>query len=206
MALDAFEEAARRNGPRDRRHRVEHLEVPDPSDIPRFGALGVIASTQAIFATPDKTTLQNYVPLLGPAREPHAMPFKALDDAGAMQAFGSDYPVFPIDPLLGTWIAVTRTNPDGTPAGGWLPQHRISLDAALRHYTAGSAYSAFREQELGILRAGMLADFVVLSHEIFGVEPTALLTSKPVLTVMGGRETYRAPTTPVGSATPPAPR
>ncbi len=206
MALDAFEEAARRNGPRDRRHRVEHLEVPDPSDIPRFGALGVIASTQAIFATPDKTTLQNYVPLLGPAREPHAMPFKALDDAGAMQAFGSDYPVFPIDPLLGTWIAVTRTNPDGTPAGGWLPQHRLSLDAALRHYTAGSAYSAFREQELGILRAGMLADFVVLSHEIFGVEPTALLTSKPVLTVMGGRETYRAPTTPVGSATPPAPR
>ncbi|HEX4936383.1 MAG TPA: amidohydrolase [Gemmatimonadaceae bacterium] len=192
MALDAFEAAATRNGARDRRHRVEHLEVPDPADIPRFAQLGVIASTQAIFATPDKTTMENYVPMLGPARERHAMPFKALDDAGARQAFGSDYPVFPIDPVLGTWIAVTRQNPDGTPAGGWQPQHRIPLEAALRHYTAGSAYAAFREGELGVLRAGMLADFVVLSDEIIGVEPTALLKTKPVLTVMGGRETYRA--------------
>ncbi|MCC6931000.1 MAG: amidohydrolase [Gemmatimonadaceae bacterium] len=192
MALDAFEVAARRNGARDHRHRIEHLEVPDPSDIPRFGRLGVIASTQAIFATPDKTTLENYVPLLGPARAQHAMPFKDLDDAGTRQAFGSDYPVFPMDPLLGTWIAVTRQNPDGTPAGGWFPEHRLTLEAALRHYTAGSAYAAFREQDIGVLREGMLADFVVLSEEIIGVAPTALLRTRPVLTVMGGRDTYRA--------------
>jgi predicted amidohydrolase YtcJ len=191
MALDAFGEVARRNGARDRRPRVEHLEVPDPSDLPRFAELGVIASTQAIFATPDKTTLENYVPMLGPARSANAMPFKALDDAGARQAFGSDYPVFPMDPLLGTWTAVTRQLPDGTPAGGWHPQHRISVEAALRHYTAGSAYAAFREHELGVLRAGMLADFVVLSEEILGVEPQALLRARPVLTVMGGRVTYR---------------
>ncbi len=192
MALDAYEAVGKRNPPRDRRHRVEHLEVPDPSDIPRFATLGIIPSTQAIFATPDKTTLENYVPMLGPERAQHAQPFKDLDDAGAMQAFGSDYPVFPMDPLLGTWIAVTRQNPDGTPAGGWYPEHRISLEAALRHYTYGSAYAAFREQELGTLKEGMLADFVVLSDEIFGVAPTALLKTKPVLTVMGGRDTYRA--------------
>jgi predicted amidohydrolase YtcJ len=96
-----------------------------------------------------------------------------------------------MDPLLGTWTAVTRQLPDGTPPGGWHPQHRISVEAALRHYTAGSAYAAFRDDELGVLREGMLADFVVLSEEILGVEPRALLRARPVLTVMGGRVTYR---------------
>ena len=193
MALDAFEATARRNGPRDRRGRIEHLEVPHPDDIPRFARLGVIASTQAIFAMPDATALTNYAPLLGPERAARAMPFRALDAAGARQAFGSDYPVFPVDPLLGVWYAVTREMPDGTPAGGWFPQHRIGIEAALRHYTQGSAYAAFREDELGMLRVGMYADLVVLSEEIIGVAPPALLRAKPVLTVMGGRETYRAP-------------
>ena len=198
MALDAFAEVARRNGPRDRRTRIEHLEVPDPADIPRFAQLGVIASTQAVFASPDKTTLENYVPLLGPARAAHAMPFKALDDAGATQAFGSDYPVFPMDPLYGTWIAVTRQMPDGTPAGGWFPAQRLSVAAALRHYTWGSAYAAFREGELGTLRPGMLADLVVLSEDILGDDPRALLRTRPVLTVMGGRVTHRAEGATIG--------
>lgn len=192
MSLDAFGAAAARNGARDRRHRVEHLEVPDPADIPRFAQLGVIASSQAIFAGPDETTLTNYAPLLGPVRASHAMPFRALDDAGAVQAFGSDYPVFSMDPMLGIHIAVTRQMPDGTPPGGWFPEHRIGLEAALRHYTRDAAYAAFREQELGVLAPGMLADFVVLSEEIIGVEAAALLRTKPVLTVMGGRVTFRA--------------
>jgi len=152
----------------------------------------VIASSQAIFATPDATTLTNYAPILGPERSARAMPFKALDDAGAVQAFGSDYPVFPMDPLLGIHVAVTRELPDGTPEGGWYPEHRIGVEAALRHYTRDAAYAAFREQELGVLAPGMLADFVVLSEEILGVAPAALLRAKPVLTVMGGRDTYRA--------------
>jgi predicted amidohydrolase YtcJ len=200
MALDAYEETARRNGPRDRRHRVEHLEVPHPDDLPRFAALGVIASTQAIFATPDATTMQNYVPMLGPERAARAIGFKALDDAGARQAFGSDYPVFSMDPLLGMWMAVTRQMPDGTPPGGWQPQHRISVETAIAHYTRGSAYAAFRERELGTLAPGMLADLVVLSEDIVGSDPRALLRAKPVLTIMGGRETYRA-----GSASGAAP-
>jgi predicted amidohydrolase YtcJ len=200
MALEAFEataatastSAAAPRGARDtRRHRVEHLEVPDPADIPRFARLGVIASTQAIFALPDATTIENYAPMLGPERSARAMPFKALDDAGAIQAFGSDYPVFPMDPLLGIYVAVTRQTPEGSPAGGWFPEQRIGVERALRHYTWGSAYAAFREQEVGTLAQGMLADLVVLSEEIVGVEPAALLRSKPVLTIVGGREVFR---------------
>lgn len=192
MALDAFEYAARTNGTVGRRHRVEHVEVPHPDDLPRFAELGVVASTQAIFPTPDATTLNNYVPLLGPERAARAMPYRALDDAGAVQAFGSDYPVFPIDPLLGIYTAVTRQLPDGTPQGGWHPEHRISVEAALRHYTWGSAWAAFREDELGVLAPGMLADFVVLSEDILQGPPTRLLEARVLLTVMGGRDRWRA--------------
>jgi len=192
MALDAFESVAIRAPARDRRGRVEHIEVPDLADIPRFGRLGVIASTQAIFASPDPTSLENYAPMLGPVRASHAMPFDAFDATGAMQAFGSDYPVFPMDPILGVYTAVSRQMPDGTPSGGWYPEHRITTEAALRHYTAGSAYAAFRENEIGVLRPGMLADLVVLSSMIVGVTPDKILTARPVLTIVGGRDTYRA--------------
>lgn len=193
LALDAFDSLAARNGPRDRRGRVEHLEVPHPEDLPRFKRLGVIASTQAIFAMPGPTSMQNYVPLLGPVRERRAMPFKALDDAGAIQAFGSDYPVFPMDPLLGIYTAVTRQLADGTPRGGWVPEQRISVERALHFYTWGSAYAAYREHELGVLAPGYYADLVVLSEDILVPDPQALLRAKPVLTMLGGRAVHRAP-------------
>jgi len=133
----------------------------------------------------------NYAVLLGPVRAERAMPFRALDAAGAIQAFGSDYPVFPMDPLLGIWTAVTRQLPDGTPAGGAQPHSRIGVEAAVRHYTRDAAYAAFREREIGVLRPGMLADLVVLSEPIIGTDPAAILRARPVLTVMGGRDTYR---------------
>lgn len=192
MTLDAFENAAAVNGPRDRRHRIEHIEVPSISDLPRFRKLGVIASTQPIFALPDANTLQNYAPLLGPARASHSNAFKLFDVAGAVQAFGSDYPVYPMDPLLGIYTAATRQTPQGRPPGGWYPENRISVEAALRHYTRDAAYASFEEQDKGTLSAGSLADFVVLSEDILALAPEQLLKAKVLLTVMGGRETHRA--------------
>jgi predicted amidohydrolase YtcJ len=192
MSLDAFEHAANVNGPRDRRHRIEHIEVPSISDLPRFRKLGVIASTQPIFALPDANALQNYAPLLGPARASHANAFKLFDVAGAVQAFGSDYPVYPMDPLLGIYTAATRQTPQGRPPGGWYPENRISVEAALRHYTRDAAYASFEEQDKGTLSAGKFADFVVLSEDILALAPEQLLKTRVLLTVMGGRETHRA--------------
>lgn len=190
MALDAYALAQKKNGRRDSRHRVEHIEVPHPSDLPRFKQLGVIASTQAIFATPDVTTLTNYAPLLGPKRSALANNFRQFDDAGARQAFGSDYPVFPMDVIRGIYTAVTRMTPEGTPKGGWYPAGRITVEAALRHYTRDAAYAGFMENDAGMLRAGMLADFVVLSDDLLSVPPAELLRVKVLRTVVGGRESY----------------
>jgi predicted amidohydrolase YtcJ len=192
-ALDAYAYAARVNRSQGRRHRVEHIEVPALADLPRFKQLGVIASTQAIFATPDQTTLQNYAPLLGVERSSRANAFRKFDDAGAIQAFGSDYPVFPMDVLLGIYTAVTRQTPQGTPKGGWYPENRINIEAALRHYTRDAAYAAFMEKETGTLETGKFADFVVLSADILTIAPADLLKTKVLLTIVGGREAYRSP-------------
>ncbi len=182
MALDAFAHAQRVNGRRDSRHRVEHVEVPDPADLPRFKALGVVASTQAIFATPDATTLTNYAPLLGPARAARSNSFRQFDDAGAVQAFGSDYPVFPMAPLEGIRVAVTRETAQGTPRGGWYPAGKLTPEAALQHYTRDAAWAAFRDQELGTLAAGNWADFVVIGGDVAG--------GRVEMTVVGGRTAY----------------
>ena len=192
MALDAYENAAKTNGTAGRRHRVEHIEIPLIADYPRFKKLGVIASTQALFANPDATTLNNYAMLLGPARASHANAFKLFDDAGAVQAFGSDHPVFSMEELKGIYCAATRMTPEGSPKGGWYPENRISVDAALRHFTRDSAYASFDEKEKGTLSVGKLADFVVLSEDILTGDPERILKTKVLLTVMGGRETYRS--------------
>lgn len=191
MALDAFEHVARVNGPRDRRHRVEHVEVPSLEDLPRFKALGVIASTQAMFARPDVTTLTNYAPALGPERAARSNAFSLFDDAGAVQAFGSDYPVFPMDVLRGMHAAVTRQMPDGTPPGGYHPERRISIEAALAHFTRDAAYASFDEADKGTLTPGRYADFVVLSDDILA-GTDRLLAATVLMTVTGGKTVFTA--------------
>jgi Predicted metal-dependent hydrolase with the TIM-barrel fold len=192
MALDSFAYAAKTNGTTGRRHRVEHAEVPLLTDLPRFQQLGVIASTQAMFASPDPTVLENFAVLLGPERAAHADSFKIYDDAGAVQAFGSDWGVFPFEPLPAIYCAVTRMTPEGKPAGGWYSAGRISVEAALRHFTRDGAYASFDEDVRGTLTEGKLADFVVLSRDILTAPPAEILNTKVLLTVMGGMETFRS--------------
>ena len=120
------------------------------------------------------------------------MAFRSLDEAGAVQAFGSDSPVFSMEVLRGIYCAVTRTTPEGTPAGGWQPQERISAEAALRHFTRDAAYASFEDERKGTLAPGMLADLVVLSDDILSIPPERILKTRVMLTVMGGRDTYHA--------------
>jgi len=153
----------------------------------------VIACTQPMFANPDATTLNNFAVLLGPQRASHADAFRLFDTAGAVQAFGSDNPVFTMEVLREIYSAVTRTTPEGNPSGGWYPESRISVDAALRHFTRDAAFASFEENEKGTLVPGQLADFVILSEDILSAPPDRILKTKVLLTVMGGRETYRNP-------------
>jgi len=191
MAVDAYENAAKVNGPRDRRARVEHIEAPRFEDIARFKPLGIIASTQPLFMYPNKNILEVYPSMLGPDRIKRAMAFKTIDDSGAVQAFGSDWPVFSCEVLKGLHTAVTRETVEGTPLGGWNPEQKVSAEAALRHFTRDVAYAGFEEQVKGTLTPGKLADFVVVSDDILA-SPDRILKAKVLLTVMGGQDTYRA--------------
>ena len=192
MALTAFERAARANGTSGRRHRVEHLEVPRTADLARFKAAGVIASTQAMFPYPNRNHLGVYVPTLGAERARRALAFKTIDDAGAVQSFGSDWPVFTAEVVRGVACAVTRTTVEGTPAGGWEPPQRLSVEAALRHFTRDAAFAEHGEAQKGTLAPAKLADFVVLSQDLLAIPPERIKDTKVLLTVLGGQDTWRA--------------
>lgn len=192
MAANSFEHASEINGASGQRHRAEHAETPLLSDLPRMRDLGVIASTQAMFANPDATALENFQVLLGPERAQYADNFAIWDEAGVVQVFGSDYPVMTLDVLRGIEAVVTRMTEEGTPPGGWFPEGRISVEAALRHYTADGAYATFEEDVRGTLEPEKFADFVVLARDIFKIPSTDIFETEILLTVMGGRDTYRA--------------
>jgi predicted amidohydrolase YtcJ len=192
MALEAFEYAQRQNGIRDARFRIEHIDIPTAEDLTRLKAVGGIASSQPNFAYPDETVTENYSVLLGPERAKRAEAFKDIDDAGLCQPFGSDYPVSSMDTLRAIHTAMTRTLRGVPGAKPWQPHQRISLEAALRHFTQDGAYASFDEHEKGTLSPGKLADFVVLSEDIFDDPERRLLTAQVAMTVMGGAVTYQA--------------
>lgn len=189
-SLDAFDYAQQTNGVRDSRHRIEHAEMPRIADLKRFRELGVIASTQPMFAYPDTTVLENFAPLLGHDRAKHADNFALWDKAGIRQVFGSDNPVMTLSVLKGIEASVTRMTENGDPPGGWYPDGRISVEAALRHYTSDSAWGTHDDKERGTLEVGKFADFVILSENILDIDPTRISETKVLRTVMGGRPTY----------------
>jgi predicted amidohydrolase YtcJ len=193
IGLSAFEHVQRTVGPRDRRPRIEHAEVVRDTDLPRFVATGSIASTQALFATPDATTLENYSPLLGPERARIANAFSRFDAAGVRQAFGSDFPVFSMEVRTGLYVACARKTLAGVPADGYFPEFRITPEAALRHFTIDGAYANYWERDRGSLTTGKLADLVILSSDILSGPPELLLKTRVLATYVGGRPSYRAP-------------
>jgi predicted amidohydrolase YtcJ len=189
-ALDAIERAADATGRRGARHRIEHAQVLDAADIPRFARLGVIASMQPTHATSDMRWAEDRIGR--PRAEEGAYAWRKLLDAKARIAFGTDFAVEPLDPVEGLYSAVTRQSREkpGTPAAGWLPSQRVSMEEALSLYTASSAYAEFQEEEKGTLEPGKLADLVVWDRDLLTVPPEQILQAKPALTVVGGRAVY----------------
>ncbi len=206
QAIEAYEHAARVNGPRDRRHRIEHIDIPNASDLARCARAGIVASPQPNFAYPDDTVVHNYGGLLGPERTALAQSYRAIDAAGVRQCFSSDYPVSSMDVLRSIHTAVTRTRRDRAAAAPWTPHERIGVEAALRHFTVDAAYAEFDEQRTGRLAPGLLADLVVLSDDIFDDPERRLQGSHVLMTVLGGRvvhETTRAAAATRAQAAPP---
>ncbi|MBC7224028.1 MAG: amidohydrolase [Anaerolineae bacterium] len=192
-ALDALErvraDEAKRDVPRDRlRHRIEHVQLLHPDDLPRLAALDVIASVQPSHAVADMEMAERY---WGSERCRLAYAYGSLWRSGARLALGSDCPVEDLNPLAGIHAAVTRRRPDGLPGPeGWNPQERLTVEQAVWGFTMGGAYAAGEEGQRGSITPGKLADLVILSEDIFRAEPDAILGTEVVATILDGQVVY----------------
>ncbi|HEV2425055.1 MAG TPA: amidohydrolase [Terriglobia bacterium] len=175
--------------PQTYRFRIEHAQHMRPGDFKRFGQLGIIASMQPYHAIDDGRWAEKRI---GHERARYSYAWRSMLDAGAPLAFGTDWPVAPLNPLLGIYAAVTRATLDGKHPEGWFPEQRLTLDEALRAYTQGSAYAAFAERDKGTLAPGKLADVIVLSDDLFKIAPEKIRDVKVTTTIVGGRVVYEA--------------
>ncbi|MGI8742615.1 MAG: amidohydrolase [Bryobacteraceae bacterium] len=187
LILNMFEEAERTNGARDRRFRIEHAQHLRAEDIPRFAKLHVIASMQPYHAIDDGRWAEKRI---GPERAKGTYAFRSLLDAGAVLAFGSDWGVAPMEPLMGIYGATTRRTLDGKHPNGWVPEQKIPVAEAIRAYTLGSAYASFDEKIKGSIKPGKLADLAVLSDDILTIDPGRIEKTRVVMTVFDGRVVY----------------
>ena len=188
--LDTYERVAKEDGPRDRRFRNEHAQHLRPGAFARFKQLNVIASMQPYHAIDDGRWAEKRI---GKERLKGTYAFRSFLDAGAVLTFGSDWAVAPLDPMTGIDAAVNRRTIDGKNPNGWQPQQRISVAEALRAYTVSNAYAGFQDDRLGRIAPGYLADFVVLSQDLFSIDPLRITDVKVLSTVIDGKERYRAP-------------
>ncbi|MFD5857916.1 amidohydrolase [Streptomyces chartreusis] len=190
-ALDAIEAARAANGPSDTRPHLAHLQVIQPADVPRFARLGAIANIQPLWAAHEPQMDELTIPFLGPERAAWQYPFGALLRSGARLAAGSDWPVSSPDPLHGVHVAVNRVTPDADDAQVFLPGERIGLTEALTAYTAGSAHVNHLD-DTGEVRAGALADLVVLDRDPFDGPAEAIARTRVARTYVGGAQVYAA--------------
>ncbi len=187
--LDYYENAEKLDGPRDRRYRIEHAQHLRMQDIPRFGKLKVVASMQPLHAIDDGRWAGKR---LDAERLKGTYVFRTLLDTGAVLAFGSDSPVASLNPLFGIYAAVTRRTLDDKNPNGWIPEQKITVDEAVRGFTWGSAYAEFQEKAKGTLEIGKVADVIILSDDIFTIDPVKIGQAKVLTTIMDGRVVFEA--------------
>jgi predicted amidohydrolase YtcJ len=180
-------EQVEEDGDRDRRFRIEHAQHLRAQDISRFARHKVIASMQPYHAIDDGRWAEKRI---GAQRARTTYAFRSLLDSGATLAFGTDWTVAPLNPLLSLYAAVTRCTLDGKHPNGWIPDQAVSVEEAVRAYTVGSAYAEFQEGEKGMIVAGKLADIVILSHDIFKIDPVEIEKVKVVMTIVEGRVVF----------------
>jgi predicted amidohydrolase YtcJ len=186
--LDAFEKARRVEKPGSRLvHRIEHAQLVDPVDIPRFAQLGAVASMQPIHATSDMHAADR----LWGDRCRYGYAWRSILDTGALLAFGSDAPVETPDPFAGIHAAVTRQDENDQPEGGWYPEQRLTVEEAVRAYTEWAALSApYLPGVTGTLSVGSVADMLLLDRDIFTIEPREIKDARPLATLTGGQAVY----------------
>ncbi len=189
VVLDAYEAALRTVPKADHRFRVEHAQILHYDDIPRFAKLGVVPSMQASHQTSDMYWVGKR---LGPTRVLGAYAWKSLLETGVVLPNGSDFPVEQVNPLISFHASVARQDANNWPAGGWLPEQRMSREDALRSMTIWPAWSAFQEKDLGSIAVGKYADFVVLDQDIMRIPAELILGTKVVSTFVGGKEVYKS--------------
>lgn len=189
IVLDAFDAALRRFPKADHRFRIEHAQVLSAADIPRFAKLGVIPSMQATHQTSDMGWAETRV---GPERIRGAYAWRSLLNTGVVIPNGTDFPVEEVNPLLTFHAAVTRQDPNNSPAGGWYPDEKMTREEALQSMTIWPAYAGFQESVLGSLTPGKYADFVVLDRDIMRIPDTEILGTRVTSTWIGGKRVYGA--------------
>lgn len=190
IMLDVYTEVAKQNGPRNDRHwRIEHAQHLRPEDFARFAQLGVIASVQPYHAIDDGRWAEKRI---GHERAKTTYAFRTFLDHGVRLAFGSDWTVAPLNPMLGLYAAVTRATLDGKNPNGWFPGQKLTLKEAIEAYTMGSAFAEFREKEKGSLTPGKFADVVILDTDLFSISPEKIKDAAVRYTIVGGRIVYEA--------------
>jgi predicted amidohydrolase YtcJ len=185
--LGLFEETAARPCARPRRLRMEHVQHVRPEDLARMARLGMVASVQPYHAIDDGRWAERRI---GPDRARYAFPYRSFLDAGVPMAFGSDWPVAPMDPLMGIYAAVTRRTLDGRNPEGWVPGQKVPLAAAVHASTLGGARAEGMEADKGSITPGKLADFVVLDRNLFEIAPEEIEAARVEMTLCGGKVVY----------------